>query len=106
MGHSHCIPGCGQNLGQNTSLQCRGFGCHLQSCGHHVKIVQPHATQATSLVDLGPDHEGTNPHFFQSISILLHVNSSLIAPQLLCTYLGPVVWTLVSCLCLHPIPPQ
>src|SRR5882724_10501655 len=63
----------------------QGFGCHPQSCGHHMMIMQPHTTQATLSAGLGP--EGSNPLSFTSISILLCADTSLIAPQQLWTYL-------------------
>src|SRR5882724_9901912 len=98
----HChIPDWGQNLGQNTPPQPWGLRYLLRSHGHHVMIVQPHATQATSLVDLG--HEGSNPLTFPSIFSLLHANASLIALQWLCMYplsfptQRLIVCTLVSC---------
>src|SRR5882724_174069 len=110
MGHPHHIPGCGQNLSQNTSLWCRGFRCHMWSCGHHVTITQPHTTQATSLADLGP--EGSNPPSFPSMSILLQTDASLIAPQWLHAYLlSFLTQRLTVCApvsCLHPclLPPH
>src|SRR5882724_3480308 len=64
----------------------------------------PSCRQATQLSDLGP--EGSNPLSFQSISILLCANASLIAPQLasmsLCSFL---TWSLFVCApvsCSHP----
>src|SRR5882724_18424 len=66
----------------------------------------PHHWQATWPVDLGP--EGSNPLSFQSISILLHANTSLLAPQWPYSYLlsyptwRPIVCTPVPCL--HPCP--
>ena len=60
------IPDCGQNIGWHTPLWPRGFG-HLQrSHGHHMTIVQPCTTQATSSADLGP--EGSNPLSLQSVT--------------------------------------
>src|SRR5882724_7487654 len=50
----HIVDG-GQNLGQNAPPQPLGLGHLLRSCGHHVMIVQPHTTKATSSVDLGPE---------------------------------------------------
>jgi len=73
------IPCCGQNLAWNASQQPIGFGLCPQLCGHHLMITQPHATQPTSSVSLGP--EGPNPLFFTSRSILLHADTSLVAPQ-------------------------
>src|SRR5882724_8905271 len=60
--------------------------------------------QATYPADLGP--EGPNPLFFQSISILLHANASLIALQwsYMCLSLF-LTWRLIVCApvpCLHP----
>src|SRR5882724_1391649 len=67
-------------------------------------IMQPHSTQATSLADLRC--EGLNPLFFQSISILLHANASLIALQWSYTYLFSILtWRLIVCTlvpCSHP----
>src|SRR5882724_6391067 len=64
----------------------------------------PPRRSITYPVDLGP--EGPNPHSFQSISILLHANTSLIAPQVssasLCSFL---TWTPFVCTpvpCSHP----
>jgi len=68
-----------------ASLWPRGFGHHLRSHGHHMMIMQPCTTQATSLADMG--HEGSNPLSLQSNSILLHADASLISQQQLCAYL-------------------
>src|SRR5882724_2299088 len=95
-GPPHHIPDSGQNLGQNAPLQPRGLGHCLRSHGHHMMIVKPCTTQATLAADLGP--EGSNPLSFPSISILLHANASLIAPQQLCMYLLPFpTWRLMVC---------
>src|SRR5882724_4741255 len=64
----------------------------------------PHHWQATWPVDLGP--EVPNPLSFQSISILLHANTYLIAPQ--CSYaylLSFLTQRLIVCTpvpCSHP----
>ena len=95
-------------LGPRPWLECTPQPQRLRhlprSCGHHVTIMQPHTTQASSLVDLGP--EGSNPPSLPSISILLHANASLIALQQLCTYLlSFLTQRLIVCApvpCLHP----
>src|SRR5882724_3354640 len=55
-------------------------------------------------VDLGP--EGPKPHSFHSISILLHANASLIAPQLspmsLCSFLTRTPFVCAPVPCSHP----
>ena len=109
MCHPHCIPDHGQNLGQNISLWHKGFGHHMWSHGHHVMIMQPCTTQATSLVGLGP--EGSNPCSFPSFSILLQTDLHFVALQLLHTcLLSFLTWRLtvctpVSCSCLCLLPP-
>src|SRR5882724_12194182 len=76
-------------------------------------IAQPCVTcttfqSITYPVDLGP--EGPNPHYFQSISILLHANDSLIAPQSSSAYLCSfLTWTPFVCApvpSFHPCPFQ
>src|SRR5882724_2464733 len=70
----------------------------------------PPRRSITYPVDLGP--EGPNPHSFQSISILLHANTSLIAPQVSSTSLcsfptwTPFVCTSVPCSCPHSFQPH
>src|SRR5882724_6036527 len=55
-------------------------------------------------MDLGP--EGPNPRSFHSISILLHSNASLIAPQSspmsLCSSLTRIPFVCAPVPCLHP----
>src|SRR5882724_1183488 len=93
-----------QNPHQDALPWPQGCNGLPRSHGHHVTITQPCATHATSSADLGP--EGPNPLFFQSISILLHANASLIAPQWSYAYLfsfptwRPIICTPVPCL--HP----
>src|SRR5882724_638457 len=64
----------------------------------------PPRWQATYPEDLGP--EGSNPLSFQSISILLHANASLIAPQLastsLCSFLTRSLFACAPVSCSHP----
>src|SRR5882724_8010520 len=64
----------------------------------------PPRWQATYPEDLGP--EGSNPLSFQSISILLCANASLIAPQLasasLCSFPTQSLFVCSSVSCLHP----
>src|SRR5882724_6245749 len=68
----------------------------------------PPCQLAPLLADLGP--EGSNPHSFHSISILLHANASLIALQLSSASLYSFpTWTLFVCTpvpCSHPCPFQ
>src|SRR5882724_4931150 len=65
----------------------------------------PHR-QDTYPAALGPG--GPNPHSFQSISILLHANTSLIAPQCSYAYLFSfLTQRLIVCTpvpCSHPCP--
>src|SRR5882724_12005017 len=64
----------------------------------------PPCQSITYPVDLGP--EDPNPRSFQSISILLHANASLIAPQSspvsLCSFLTRTPFVCAPVPCLHP----
>src|SRR5882724_1059935 len=64
----------------------------------------PARQQATYVADLGP--EGSNPLSFQSISILLCANASLIALQLasvsLCSFLTQSLFVCAPVSCSHP----
>src|SRR5882724_10131949 len=63
----------------------------------------PHQS-ITYPVDLGP--EGPNPHSFHSISILLHANAALIAPQSssasLCSFPTQTPFLCTPVPCSHP----
>jgi len=85
---SHC--GWGPEHWSECSPQPQGFRHLLRSCGHHVMIMQPCATQATlsaGHLASGPGTWGSQPLYFPSSSILLHANAPLISPQQLHTYL-------------------
>src|SRR5882724_116869 len=64
----------------------------------------PPRRSITYPVDLGP--EGPNPRSFQSISILLHANTSLIAlqssPTSLCSFLTRTPFVCAPVPCSHP----
>ena len=106
---SHHIRCHGQNPDQKTPQWPWGCGSCLRPCGHHVTIMQPHATHATSSADpLASGPEGPNPLYFLSISISLHANASLLAPQWSYAYLFSfLTWRPIICThvpCSHPCP--
>jgi len=89
----------------------------LEGCLPLVACCDTNIVVASAEVKLGVDlhtarPEGPNPLFTQSISILLHANTFMIAPQCLYTYLfliptqRPIVCAPVSCLHLRPLHPH